>query len=356
MKKDCNESPEVIVPLGQALKDARLVVPLSIDEVAEKLNLSGTAVRDIEDNLAHILEIKKYPVIYLRGYLANYAKLVGLNTLDLFIEYQQLAVVQKSKTLPPSKLIIPHPKKRSKLIPFSLFVVVIAGIGFYLTQQSAPLVTEQAHVEQTERKELPALSNALIVPNTAQDSTPDTASDTAQLNNQAAVIDAAQQPEVLTPQAVTINSAVVAEKSEQNTNAPIVAAPQESVPVVSAPVSTQEVAEEVVAEVIAQDVEEEIVAEVITHPVAVEKEKVAANIESLSLSFSAECWTEVFDATGKRVAYGLYKAGRVLKLQGVAPFQLKLGDPSVVAIEYKNQAIDGGFTPGRTARFNVPLS
>jgi cytoskeleton protein RodZ len=79
-------------------------------------------------------------------------------------------------------------------------------------------------------------------------------------------------------------------------------------------------------------------------------------VAKLSLVYTAECWTEVFDATGKRIAFGLYKDGRVLSLAGVAPFQLKLGDPSVVEIQYQDQIIEGEFTPGRSAQFSVPLS
>jgi len=333
MKKDCNEPPEIMDPLGQALKDARLAVPLSIDEVAEKLNLSGTAVRDIEDNLVQILETKKYPIIYLRGYLANYAKLVGLSTLELFVEYQQLATVQKNnKVLPHSKLIMPHPKKRSKLLPFSLFVVAVAGIGFYLTQKPAPSITEQPLTELPEAKEISALSETVIVPSTTSSTL------TLELKKQPVAIEVDEQPEVLAPQPVAITTAAV----EKEIEPPVVVTEVEAVvvadPVITAPVITKEVAKESVEKIV------------------VEKVDVGTKTDSLLLSFSAECWTEVFDATGKRVAYGLYKEGRVLKLLGVAPFQLKLGDPSVVAIEYQDQVIDGGFTPGRTARFNVPLS
>ena len=136
MKVDDKKSSEIVVPLGKALKDARLTSALSIDDVAEKLNLGGSTVRDLEDELDNILASNKYPVIYLRGYLANYAKLVGLSTLELFVEYQQLENSPKNKTtLHSSNLIIAPTKKRSKVLPISLLVIAVIVAIFYLLQQ-----------------------------------------------------------------------------------------------------------------------------------------------------------------------------------------------------------------------------
>lgn len=135
MKTDRNESSKIIVPLGNALKDARLNASLSIEEVADQLNLSFTTVRDIEDSLVQIQETKKYPIIYLRGYLVNYARLVALDTLEEFAEFQQLTSAQKSKKkLASSSLIIPRDKKHSKVLPFSLLLLICVAIVFYFFQ------------------------------------------------------------------------------------------------------------------------------------------------------------------------------------------------------------------------------
>lgn len=133
MKTDSNESPEIIVPLGKALKDARIASSLSIDEVASTLNLGPSTVVDLEEELDAILISKKYPIIYLRGYLVNYAKLVGLNTLELFVEYQQLESVKK-QTLTSANLIIPRTKKRSKLLPLLIILIIVIGAFFYISQ------------------------------------------------------------------------------------------------------------------------------------------------------------------------------------------------------------------------------
>ncbi|MEI6896956.1 MAG: helix-turn-helix domain-containing protein [Psychromonas sp.] len=136
MKKDSNEPSEIIVPLGQALKDARIVAALSIEEVAEKLNLSFSMVRDIEDDLEKIQENKKYSTLYLRGYLVNYAKLVGLTTLELFVEFQQLNTAQKKKeNILISSLMIPRTKKRSHKTLLFITLMMVVGVIFYLFQK-----------------------------------------------------------------------------------------------------------------------------------------------------------------------------------------------------------------------------
>ena len=48
---------------------------------------------------------------------------------------------------------------------------------------------------------------------------------------------------------------------------------------------------------------------------------------SLELSFSGDCWMELVDFTGDKVAYGIKESGRVVKVSGVPPFQLTLGAP-----------------------------
>jgi len=315
MKKDCNETPEIIMSLGQALKDARLAVPLSIDEVAEQLNLSLTTVRDIENDLAQVQEDKKYPTIYLRGYLSNYAKLVGLQQLDLFAEYQQLSAVQnQKKTQLVSELIIPQAKKRSKLLPLSLLFLMVASAVFYFSQQQSLSIAEQPAISSEPTSEVS-----------------ETSSPTINLEVKKRIIntpsDDALEIQAVTPKVVEDVEAVKAP-------APIKLANVDTSEVKKNPSTSKSVTPDTLQEV--------ATATVILTP--------------LALKFSADCWTEVFDATGKRVAYGLYKKGRALTLSGVAPFQLKLGDPSVVEIQYKDQVIEGDFTPGRTANFTVPLS
>ncbi len=75
----------------------------------------------------------------------------------------------------------------------------------------------------------------------------------------------------------------------------------------------------------------------------------------LSMAFSGDCWTEITDAGGRRLYFGLGKAGRNVQVSGEAPLNVLFGDADNVSI-----AVDGTDRPivaterrGRTARFSI---
>lgn len=83
----------------------------------------------------------------------------------------------------------------------------------------------------------------------------------------------------------------------------------------------------------------------------------APAIDSLEMRFSANCWVNVVDAEGNRVAYGTKQSGYVMQLQGKAPFDVTLGNPSVVQIHFNQQTVDmSSFPGGRVAKFRIPES
>lgn len=346
MKTDSNESPKIIVPLGHALKDARLAASFTIDEVADKLNLGARTVRDLEDNLENILDDEKYPIIYLRGYLANYAKLVGLSTLELFVEYQQLENENKQKaSIKPANFIIPVTKKRSKVFPILLLLIIIIGAALYFLQSKTS--TPQQVTPNVELS---------IEKNTDQQSLTLPASNTESVID----VDSSEADAPVTPSKATSSSQPttnISENDSKNLEQKEVLVADENLQV-NADINND-------SDQVVEKIEPSVdvmspTAETVTPHVLENEAEIETDTQEIStnliLAFNAECWTEVFDATGKRVAFGLYKNGRVLTLNGVAPFQLKLGDPSVVEIQYQDKIVAGEFTPGRSAQFSVPLS
>ena len=85
------------LPLGQALQNARMQREFSVQDVVEKLNIHKNIIEDIELSVEAILEDKKYSFIYLRGYLVNFARLVGLDDLSSFEEFTSLNTLRKEK-------------------------------------------------------------------------------------------------------------------------------------------------------------------------------------------------------------------------------------------------------------------
>jgi cytoskeleton protein RodZ len=79
--------------------------------------------------------------------------------------------------------------------------------------------------------------------------------------------------------------------------------------------------------------------------------------DQLEMRFSDNCWVDVVDAEGNRIAYGTKQAGYIMQLSGKAPFVVTLGNPSVVAINFNQQAVDMSALPaGRVAKFTIPES
>jgi cytoskeleton protein RodZ len=56
------------------------------------------------------------------------------------------------------------------------------------------------------------------------------------------------------------------------------------------------------------------------------------------LTYSADSWTEVYDATGRRLLYGMSTGPVIRKLEGVPPLSVMLGDASGVTIAVGGRA------------------
>ena len=68
---------------GRLLSDRREQLGLNRAQVGERLGLTETAVRDLEKN--HFDRFSGS--VYVRGYLKNYAKVLGLDSADLMSAY-----------------------------------------------------------------------------------------------------------------------------------------------------------------------------------------------------------------------------------------------------------------------------
>lgn len=120
---------ENIMTLDKLLKESRLAANLSVDEVALKLNLKATVILDMESNLEQIIADNTYSAIYLRGYLANYSKMVGLADIKSFPEYQQLTHPEKKVTTLKSPNLLITKKTSAKKFVWFIFLLLIIAIA-----------------------------------------------------------------------------------------------------------------------------------------------------------------------------------------------------------------------------------
>lgn len=65
----------------------------------------------------------------------------------------------------------------------------------------------------------------------------------------------------------------------------------------------------------------------------------AGKLDEIVFLFSQECWLEVSDSRGDVLATDLQPAGSRLVLQGVAPFDVKLGNAPATKIELNNEKV-----------------
>ncbi|MGI9235312.1 MAG: helix-turn-helix domain-containing protein [Woeseiaceae bacterium] len=73
------------------------------------------------------------------------------------------------------------------------------------------------------------------------------------------------------------------------------------------------------------------------------------------VTYSGDCWTEITDAGGRRLFFGLGTDGRTVELSGEAPFNVLFGNAENVRISVNgsDRAITAAERRGRTARLTI---
>lgn len=65
----------------------------------------------------------------------------------------------------------------------------------------------------------------------------------------------------------------------------------------------------------------------------------AAEAVRLRLEFSDASWTEIYDAAGERLMFGLGESGRVRTVSGTPPLRVTLGNASAVTVQVNGQPV-----------------
>ncbi len=78
---------------------------------------------------------------------------------------------------------------------------------------------------------------------------------------------------------------------------------------------------------------------------------------TLALSFSGDCWTEISDATGRRLYFDMGRAGQNITLRGTAPFAVLFGnvDNVAVAIDGRDYPLSPNSPGSRMARLSIAI-
>ena len=343
---------------GPLLRDARLARRLDIGLAADQLKLRRDVLEAMErDDYSSLPE-----PIYLRGYLGSYARLLGLPEREVL---QQYAAFKGEAKTAPAPLTPQRPVRRqarssdTRVRWFSYLIIagMAAGIGWWSYERSnhdAPVSAFTADdMEPSDiAEELPALAQLSEAPTLKPDAGPVTApaaepAAVAPEVDAAAVETPAATPETSLQEPSPALAGRPAPGPSSNSGAPTAS---------SAPTAGDDVSAESAAS-------PSTVEEPITPPLAPAAERsggaptvASAGADRLDLEFRRDCWLEVRDASGERLAFGLAKAGSNRELTGAAPFRILLGDSGGVAIRLNGDAVppslyDG--LDGRPARFTL---
>src|SRR5690554_4829907 len=289
-------------PVGQQLRRAREKAGLSLAAVADQQHLRVSVVQAIESGDYSKIDTE----LFLKGYVRAYARQVGLDAdsiirdLDAELEPRRQ---EREQALQANPLVNIERRRRQKRRAAKLILVLVAAalIGFlaftYLgSKDSALPATPQPQPE-------------------------------------------AEQPEAIEdPVGFQPDSTATAPLIEADEPAVVLPGPQESVDE-SAPEAGQVMPEDGVtlepdmAPATAPEADDQALetapADVAAVAEPVPEETVAANEPSaaarLQMTFSDDCWIQVTDGAGNRLAAGLRTRGDQLDVSGEAPLRVVVG-------------------------------
>lgn len=305
---ELSEDIEVMGP-GQILAEARAAMGLTQQDVADKLNFRTTLVNNIENEVFDT----KLPETFNRGYLRNYAKLVNVSQEDILASYEQLNVAKtqaselQSFSKGTEKLA---ESNRIMWVSYLILTILIGASVVWWMQNSTSKLEETQPVQDAEKVTI--------------------------IDNEQA--DTQQQPEIImetpasTLEPVAIDNTATQTNTENGTEGKL-------------PLSD---------ELTLENNNDLVTPE---NPPSTEISQPVTILTNVTFTFSGDCWVNISDASGERIAWGVKKLGYIMKISGQAPFSVTLGKPELVAINFADKNIDmTQFNAGNIAKFTLPIT
>lgn len=304
---------------GEILRQKRLSLGWSQAQVAQNLNLSERIIEQLESG-----NYQQMPGhTFARGYTKAYGKLLGLDQVELVRTFDGYTGTDAKGSTVHSLGRLDEPVRLSRnvlrFVSFILVVLIIAMGLFWWQERSRQASSASAvsmeHVEvegadgkteihpidePEEQPPVTAQQPAATLPSPVGTPTPDA-------NAVAAMTAPTAAP---TPAPVT------------GSTSPAPTAPAAATP--AAPASAPAAA-----------------------PVA--------GSDNLNIRFTANCWTQVSDGSGKILFSGVKKGGESLEYASIkAPVNIRLGFARGAQISYNGQVVDlAPYTKGETARIKL---
>lgn len=327
---------------GELLRQSREQQGLSLQEVAAKLHLHQNVVAALENDDAEQLPSSTY----VRGYLHNYARLLGLDTQQVFAAYE-CSDSQHPRLRPPltAPVQISSSDRPVKAITYLLTLgLVVLLLAWW---QSRHLDNDVTPVPATPLSN----SNEPAVDSAATTST-------SELNTSLGYpYQTVHHPD---SSFSSISENPVADDTRIAAPAPATSVASEPAAIVADPDPAQELPAQLLETLPEVNTHEsdtmtpEVTATPdITAPDAPTTET-AGTSEGLQLKIDDKSWIEIYDAEGQRLYQGLAKPGDTIQISGLPPLEVLLGYAPGVNVSYNGKSIDiAEYSEAGVARFQV---
>lgn len=331
MNTEANQEKTAAHSTGERLRLAREARGLSQQNVAERLCLKLSTVRDIEEdkNPANLA------ATFLRGYIRSYARLVQVPEDEILPMLSQQAPVRAAKLTPMHNISLGGSRRRKKrdgmLMTFTLLVILVV-VGLTVAWWWQNHKASQADLNAMTSTTATDTSNGQSIPLSGNSDDTSSAGTSVPLdtdNSAPVASDSAPSAADNAPTAASDNSPAPATGSSSQTPAAqsaVVSPSQASVPAEpSAP---------------SQPATPDVATSASTAAAAQTAAPTAASGDALVMNFRSDCWLEVTDATGKKLFSGLQHRGGNLNLTGKTPYRVKIGAPAAVSVQFRGQPVD----------------
>jgi cytoskeleton protein RodZ len=329
-KKNEHEPRQTGIGPGERLQAARIQQGLSLDDVADRMHLSLSILKAIEDN--NFEEITA--PIFVKGYLRAYARIVSLNEDEMILQYLDF-YSEEDPPINSTSNILPELSVGDARIKWTTYLVILV-IGVLLVawwwnreqNSELPISLDSQSTEQRPSTDADVIDSEIEA--VSKDAT---ATITTNGVESSQVEPAAMEPaETAEPAAME-----PAETAESAAIEPAEA--DESVAIEPAEISEPPAQEPVAVE--AETLEFDGGSLETTPAVPVEPVRLApSGSDKLKITVSADTWTDVKDTNNYQLVYDLLRAGDSVELLGEAPFSVFLGNGNGVEIRFNDEAID----------------
>lgn len=307
MNTEKDQDQSVILTPGQQLRLAREKLGYSQEYVANQLCLKQSTVRDIEED-KNPLDLA---LTFIRGYLRAYARLVEIpeNTFFPTPDVQATAPVHDLTDVPIRGF--PLNKARTRKIRDSWLMRITWLILLIVLGLTATWWWQNHRMQRQVINDMKIESSNQLSQTAGQGRTLVLGNQTPVLNSQTAVNTQSQPVAIVGVNPPVSNASVNVTPVNNELSLAIEMQRQASLfPNQSALLSAEAATQLQVAE------------------------------DLLNMDFNANCWVDVRDSTGQRLASGIQQGGSKIELSGKPPYQIKIGVPSAVTITFKGKTVD----------------